>query len=170
MIDSYLRELSAFIDALTGLRQELLLRECPAEFGWELVKRIRSRFPTVRFDDPNNRYVETLFDSRVCVFGHLATTYIEALAADRPTVLFIDREIYCHREEARPYFDEMERVGILHYSAPAAARQVTAVYDDVESWWRDEAVQGAKDAFLSRYGRVADDLVGAWSAAAEEFV
>ena len=72
-------------------------------------------------------------------------------------MIFIERDIYCHRHEAKHYFDELERVGVLHYSPIEAARHVEKIYADVETWWQSHEVQKVKDSFLSRYGRASKD-------------
>jgi len=77
----------------------------------------------------------SLENCRLYVCDHLSTTFAEALAANKPTVLFCNPETNRLRLDAQPYFDLLRNSGILFDTPETAASAVAAVYGDVEAWW-----------------------------------
>jgi putative transferase (TIGR04331 family) len=140
----------------------LTIRPQFQENGWDLIARVQDRDISFNLDRHECSFETAVSRSRVCVIDHLATTFLEAMALNSPTVIFFPPGAYLIREEASPLFERLRTVGILHDSAEAAARHVTNVYDEPLRWWDSEAVQDVRRAFCERYCRYEKDWVGAW--------
>ena len=162
MLDLYLSDTCEFISALDTMRAQLLVRKSQRDYGWLIEDRLKTQFRSLKFDNHENKFIHTITNSRICVFNSLGTTYIQSMVANRPTVIFITPSIYCHRKEAKFYYDGLKSAGIMYYSPTAAAVHIENVYDDVEEWWYSAKVQKARKAFINRYGLSSDDWVEQW--------
>jgi putative transferase (TIGR04331 family) len=100
--------------------------------------------------------------ARLVVHNYLGTSWLETLAMNVPTVCFYDPRLYEPRQSARPYFDILARVGVLHHSGLDAARFVNDFRGDPSSWWNSAEVQEAREAFVARYANFSDNWLEAW--------
>ena len=58
------------------------------------------------------------------------------------------------RKEALYYFNLLESVGILHKTPESAAKKMSKIWDNVESWWQDPILQESRNIFCERYSLV----------------
>jgi putative transferase (TIGR04331 family) len=157
-----------FLGALPNqIRQTMLLRSRENDFGWGTRARILDAFPEVRGDD-EGKYQERLKTSRILVADYPGTTFLEAMTANVPTVLFWDRQRWEMREEAEPYFQELREAGILSDSPEAAAAHTASIFEDTWEWWDSQEVQDARRRLLDRYGFGRKDWVKCWAEALRE--
>jgi len=148
-------------------RDRLIVRLTATEYGWDLFHRWKDRFPTVQIDQGTSKLVDLMRDARLIVCVSNSTAFLEALAADIPTIIFYDPAGHPLRDTALPLFRELQRVGVHHGTPSAAAAHAANVWSDVNAWWRDPEVRAAVDCFRHRYCRVRDDIVGAVARALE---
>lgn len=159
----YLVRQRAFIASFSSsLLPVLRVRMHREDYGWDMEKRWREFCPDVRFEEWSTALTRSLENCRLYVSDHLATTYIEALSADKPTILFWNPASYEFRPEAQPFFDQLRSAGILFDSPEAAAEMVNSVYGDVETWWNESVRQAARQAFCKRFARVSSQAVKKW--------
>jgi putative transferase (TIGR04331 family) len=150
------------------LRAALTVRLYPRDFGWDQHLRWRQRFPKICLD-AGSTDIDALFrTSRIYISTYNATTYLESLSRDIPTVIYWRPGHWELRDSAQQYFDELAEVGIFHASPKSAARHVAAVWHDVDHWWNSAAVRRAVLRFRDRYCRLLPDLPGALAAALQE--
>jgi putative transferase (TIGR04331 family) len=134
------------------------------DMGWDFVERWADAFPDVTVEQAATRtFADSLSDCRVYVCDHVSTTFLEAMAADRPTILFWDPATYPLRAEAQASFDLLRTVGILHDGPDAAADHVALIYGDVDAWWRSAELQRVRADFCDVYARTAQAPVAAWA-------
>jgi len=81
------------------------------------------------------------------------TTLNIALAANIPTLCFWDPNSIGIDLNAEPYFAELKRVGIIYDGAAEAAQRVNDIWDDVDGWWQQGAVQAARKEWAQQYAR-----------------
>ena len=84
---------------------------------------------------------------------HLGTAFYESIACNKPVIVFLDRNIYKIRKNAISYFNELEKIGVLHYSADSAAKHYLLIRNDVEKWWKDKTLQNSVKRFSYKYAR-----------------
>lgn len=149
------------------LLAKLRVRFFTEDFGWDIPQRWRTAYPEIRAETWDIPFMRSLEDCRLYVGDHIGTTYLEALSADKPTILFWDPAINELRPEAQLYYDRLRAAGILYDTPEAAAAGVNAVYDDVVAWWNDPARQEARRIFCHRFSRTSANAVNEW---AEEFI
>ncbi|MEK6759609.1 MAG: LIC12162 family protein [Deltaproteobacteria bacterium] len=163
----YLSWQARFASALPqGLKSKTRGRLHKADNGWSIAERWKAICPEAMIESWERPFMASLEACRLYVCDHLSTTFIEALSANKPTILFWDPDANELRPEARPYYDRLFEAGILHYSPEAAAGTIVAAYDDVEKWWNSPIRQEARRAFCNRFALTSKDAVKEW---ADEF-
>ena len=98
--------------------------------------------------------------SRLFISTYNATTFLESLSQDVPTIMFWNPGLWELRRTAEPYFAALKKVGILHEAPISAAEMVVQVWEDVQAWWRRSAVTEARLRFCERFARSVRDPTG----------
>ena len=153
------RFIKAFPSHLTAMLRVRLHRE---DFGWDMAERWKALCPEAAIESWDIPFNESLDACRLYVCDHLATTFTEALSADKPTILFWDPAITELRAGAQPYYDRLYEAGILFYSPEEAAGAVSACYADIEGWWNKPQRQEARQFFCERFAWTSKDAVDRW--------
>jgi putative transferase (TIGR04331 family) len=160
---NYLKWQFQFVSSLSPeIRSETKIRLYQKDHGWDLVDRWNDYQPDLAIEGWDIPFRKSLMDCRLYVCDHLSTTYAEALASNKPTILFWDTSIFTLRPEAVPYFDELRDAGILHNSPNLAANTINEVYQDVESWWNDRKRQSARENFCNQFARTSPAAIDQW--------
>jgi len=161
---AYLDEQYRFVDALSKRNKELLLvRLYVHDYGWNQKDRWTSEFPEIECSDGISQSIITQLNmSRVIICTYNGTTYLESFVANFPTILFWTAERWEIRKSARPYFDALRKVGILHSTPEQAADKVNEISEDPISWWAQSDIQEAKDQFCLQFARTHDDWLEEW--------
>jgi putative transferase (TIGR04331 family) len=142
---------------------KLLIRLFPkTPLGWATSKRIKERFGSCNFDDLTRPFDRKLAESIIFISNNIGTTFLEALAQDKPSVVFISREGYRFRADAQPYFELLEKVKILHFSPEAAAKHLNNIYGNIKLWWESKNVQEARTKFIEKYARCRKNWCEEW--------
>ena len=149
------------------LRARISLRPYQQEYGHAFQEQLRSRFPNVRWDTYPSFYHQ-LLRARTVVIDHPGTTFLEALVANVPTVLFWDANRWEAREEAQPYLQELRRVGVLHDSPEDAADALLQAHEDPWRWWKTPERQDVRKRFVRRYALARATWAQEWSAVLKE--
>jgi putative transferase (TIGR04331 family) len=161
---SYIDRQLRFLRAMTPrFGRTLRVRPHREDLGWDYVKRWRGEFPDLAVEDWSTPFLQSLDRCRIYVADHLETTYIEALAVNKPTVLLYDPTQYRIREEAKPYYDGLASAGILHMDPESAAATLERVFDHAESWWNEPERQKARALFCERFAWTAPDAAAQWA-------
>jgi putative transferase (TIGR04331 family) len=156
--DWELRFLSAISPAI---RASIVFRSYMYEFGHSARARISERFPDVCWDDGRPLH-SRLKNSRIAIFDNSATTFLESLVANVPTLLFWDPQRWEVRAEAESYFDALRQAEILHDSPESAALKLMQVYDSPAGWWLSEDVQRARQSFVERFALARENWIEYW--------
>ena len=160
---SYLNDQYRFVRALSKENQEqLLVRLYPIDRGWCQIARWNSEFPEVECCYGDTPMFEQLKESRLFIGTYSGTTYLETFAANFPTVMFWNPDHWELRSSARPYFEELRRVGIFHDTPESAVAKVNEISHDPASWWNQSEILRAKDEFCFRFARTSDEWLDKW--------
>lgn len=151
-----------FVECLPDhLRKKLALKPFPGFESYEVprhpvLERLR-RWP----ERPRWAY-QWMRNARLAVITYPETSFIEALTLNVPTIGLWDFSLYEMRPEAQPYFDALQKSGIIYSDPKEAAQKVADVYGCATSWWNSEEVQSARLAFLERFGLASRDWRHRW--------
>jgi putative transferase (TIGR04331 family) len=144
-----------FVDALPqNLREELLIRLYGQDYGWCQKQRWQDRFPQIHLDDGIVPIAELVKKSRIYISTYNATTFLESLVMNVPTIIFWNPKHWELRASAQPYFDRLKEVGIFHGTPESAADKMMKVWDDVPNWWHQSEIQEARLYFCNHFSRL----------------
>ena len=156
--NAYLEEQFKFIDALTDvIKKSIIVRLAPSDYGLCQHERWKDRFPNIAVDDGLMSIKKLIKDCRVYISTYNATTYLESLALNIPTIIFWNPLHSELRDSAKPYFDLLKNVGIFHESPEAAALFMADVWDDIDGWWFGSGVQEVREIFCEKFSRIPDN-------------
>lgn len=143
-------------------RSKVIYRAYLHDRGWGEKELIKKKFPQVVFLECA-RLSDWMKKVKLVVIDHPATSFLEALAINVPTILYWDHNIHALRKEARPYFDNLREAGILHMDAVSAAKMVNEISDDPLAWWSSTKVRSKKNNFCKRFAFVRKDWLNLWT-------
>lgn len=134
------------------LRRQIVLRLYPEDYGWKIREQWQSRFPDIRIEKPGMPITKGLSGSKLAIVTTNTTTLLECLAANHPTVAFLNPKHWELRESAKPYFRLLrEEAGIL---AGTPSETVDALRRARwPNWWRDRPIQSQREEFCREFAR-----------------
>ena len=139
----------------------LNIRTYNGDYGWSVKNRLLECGKKLFFDTKTN-YYKQISSSRLNVFDHMHTGYLESLSLNKPTIIFITKGVYSFREEVKPYIGSLIDTKILFIGAEECAEFINKNYDEIEVWWNTKEVQNAKNLFLHKYYRTSTNWVQEW--------
>ena len=142
------------------LREQVLLRLYGNDYGWDQFDRWNEQMPEVCLDLGRQNYYKLIEQSRLFIATYNATTYLESLNWNIPTIIFWNPMHWELKEEVRPYFELLESVGIFHRTPESAAQHMLEVWDNVSDWWESREVQSARAQFCHQFSRTLPDPIG----------
>lgn len=152
--NAYFDDQFRFVNALPyHLRQQLIVRLYSSDYGWGQRQRWLDRFPNIGIDEGILPINSLMRKSRLYISTYNATTFLESLSINFPTIMFWNPKHWELRNTASTYFDQLKSVGIFHETPESAARQMTLVWDDIAGWWQSEPVQAARQHFCDVFAR-----------------
>ena len=156
-VKSYLDDQLKFLDSLPGhILGNFKVRPHHIDFGHNAKSLILDHFEDIRFD--SGKYKNSIQKSKLIVSTYNATTYLETLNWNIPTICFWNPKHWEMNDESQVFFNELIEVGILHDDPESAAQKVEEIWDDVDCWWNSKKVQTVRDRFCNNFSRNADNL------------
>ncbi len=160
---SYFMDQKRFAGGVSdGLRRLLVYRLYGTDFGWNQKKRLTDMMPSIKIYDGQKSYYQQLNEARLCISTYNSTTYLETFAANFPSLLFWDPDLWELRSSAQPYFDELREVGILHDTPESAAIKANSIYTNPMDWWQSADIQKVRKRFCDRFARISTQWVSEW--------
>jgi putative transferase (TIGR04331 family) len=150
----YFDDICNFIEVLPNKIQEnIVVRFSCVDHGWKSKDRLSDRIPKVKIGAECDNIIFHMKRSRIYISTYNATTYLESLSYNFPTLIFWDETFWEVSDEIVHYFDLLESVGIFHKSPEKAAKKMEEVWDDIPMWWNSREVQEARKIFCEVFSR-----------------
>jgi len=154
---NYFEDQCRFVEALPlALHDQVLVRLLKGDLGHSQKQRWEDRFPALQLDEGLQSMMGLMSKSRLYISTYNATTFLESMSLNFPTIMFWNPKHWELRDTAIPYFEQLKAVGIFHETPESAARQMVMVWDDVADWWESSAVQSVRREFCKRYAHIPD--------------
>ena len=128
---------------------------------WNNRERIKEVFPEIR-EDKNKSFYRSLEQCRIFISDHMGTAFLEAMQANVPTIVFINKTSWLFRKKFETFIKDLEREKILFFCPHAAAYHLNYVDRDIGSWWRNKNLQKARKNFISKYALTSDNWMDRW--------
>lgn len=150
----YHEEQIRFVRALSDrLQEQLVIRLFLEDYGYEQKKRWKENFPRIMLDDGDKPLSLLIKKSRLIISTYNATTYIESISQNIPTLIFWNPNHWELRQSANPIIEKLKSVGIYHENPESAAHFMETIWDDIFKWWNSELVQLVRQEFCSVYAK-----------------
>ena len=165
----YFQDQCRFIAALPErIRRETVVRLFPTDWEYRQRERWTERFPGLTLDTGSMPLARQMAGARVYISTYNATTFLESMGINFPTIIFWNPLHWELRDAAKPHFHLLEEVGIFHQTPEGAARYLAEIWEDVNAWWNGERVQSARARFCALYSDTRAETFGRLAAALEE--
>lgn len=142
-----------------NIQDQTVVRLYPYDFGWDQILRWREQFPSIYFDEGHTNIKRLKNDSRIVISTYNATTLLETMAQNIPTIFFWNPEHNELRPRAEPYFEELIKVGIFHTSPESAAEKIIEIWDDVGLWWYAKETQRVRKIFCDEFAHLSKNFI-----------
>jgi hypothetical protein len=153
----YFEDQQKFISELANTpKQGLTIRLHAARryLKWNEELRWQTFDPSLKIDTGGVAIRNLIAQSRLVVHSYDSTGILETLSQNIPTLAFWQNGFDHLRDSAKPYYQLLVDVGIIHLSPESIARKVNDIWDDVNGWWAQSSVQAARKQFCGRYARL----------------
>jgi putative transferase (TIGR04331 family) len=165
----YINDQIQFAKKLSVPAMELLKfrLDSSGKYGWDIEARLRDQGFANNIETRQKSLLKRLSECRICIATYNATVFIETFVANIPTMIFWRPEYNELRPSAKPYFDVLKQVGILHDSPDSAAALLNRICEDPLKWWNQEEIQNAKSKFCLQYANINNHWKSDWKAEIE---
>ncbi len=156
----YLNDQFSFVQALTEkTRNQLIVRLYKNDYGFNQHARWKEKFPSLKYDFAVHKMEELMSTCRIFVSTYNATTYLESISVNIPTVIYWNPKHWEIRDNAIPFFEELKAVKIFHETPESAAQHINDIWNNVDAWWNSENVRQSVNRFRNYYCYPASDLI-----------
>ena len=135
----------------SSVKSQTEVRIYHSDYDWDQKNRWCTRHSGLQFENSGKALWSIASNSRLFVGTYNATTYIDALCKNIPTVIFWDKTQWEIKTEAEPFFSDFKKVGVFHETPESAANHVNHIWSDIDYWWNSVDVQKARINFLNTY-------------------
>jgi len=156
------KEQQTFVRELGGgPRNALCIRLYPRwrDYTRSEEKRWRQFDGNLKIDDGREKLGVLIARNRLVVHSYDSTGILETLSQNIPTIAFWQNGLEHLRDNAKPYYQLLIDVGIVHLLPESAAQQVNKAWENVERWWSSDYIQAAREKFCDRYARSAQNPI-----------
>ena len=156
----YFNEQKQFVDALPdSIREKVQIRLFPNDYGWDQFERWKCAGYEDNLEPGKENIINLISKCRIFISTYNATTHLESLTWNVPTIMFWNPDHWELNAEASPYFDRLKAVGIFHETPQSAAEQLKKVWGDVDGWWNTKDVQTAQKEFCDQFAYIPENPV-----------
>lgn len=160
--ETYLSMQEEFFTALDkNISEKIVMRASPTAY---CQQQVLDHFKNLKINIPADRndFFSHISTAKIAVIDHSSTSFLFVLALNIPTILFWHEQDFPMCDEAKPYIQNLQGAGILHYSAIDAAKWLNSVADDPYPWWNSESVQSARQQFCNQFIRTSPNYLKEW--------
>ncbi len=119
--------------------------------GYDQAKRFKDMAPKINLTDTKKNIYEDITQNRITVCTYNATTILECIAANIPTVMFWNPNHWELNKYSKPYFEALKKVDVLHDDPILAAKFINKNWDNIEDWWHMKETQEVLLQFRNKY-------------------
>jgi putative transferase (TIGR04331 family) len=158
----YFQDQFDFVSLLKlDIKERLTVRLHPGyeSLDWGEIDRWKIYDSEINLEHGKKSMNKMISENRMVVFSYDSTGFLETLAANIPTLAFWRNELNHIRESAKPHYQMLVDVGIIHLSVESIAKHINDVWGDVDKWWSDPDLQKVRRDFCANYARVSNSRI-----------
>jgi len=150
----YFEDQKTFLKCLPLTIQKQVTLRFKEDYGWDQIERWKSQDLDIKIDFSGKKMRELISKSRIFISTYNATTYLESLSWNVPTIIFWNPDYWEMNKETEQYFELLSKVGIFHKTPEGAAQHMSHVWNNVSEWWESNEVQNARNKFNKQFSNV----------------
>jgi putative transferase (TIGR04331 family) len=139
------------------IQRQVTFRLSRADYGWNQAERWKESMPQIELDSGQENIKLKIKKSRLYITTYNATTFLESMTWNIPTIIFWNKKYWELNDQAKIYFGLLEEAGIFHSTPESAAKKMIDIWDDVDNWWNSSEIQKAKEIFINQYSKIPKD-------------
>ena len=151
----YFNFINLFFNNLENIVYDhISFRDYPSKDNWlEFSKSKYVNLSKIQyFDDFSISAKETMLRSKLIITDYLATSFIEALVMNIPSIFFWNKKTYILDEVYSDFFNDLIDCGICQTNPVKAADFVNDLVknNSIKSWWYSKKTQSLRASFLKQ--------------------
>ena len=153
-------QLKFFSNLKEEIKSQTLIRIYPkGDFGWNQEKIWLNNFPNVKLDYGERALKKVAENCRIFIGTNNTTTYHESLAANVPTIVFWDPNLWEIDPSVKNDLASLKSVKILHSNPKSAAFHLNNIWNNIDEWWSRRDVQMVRADFCDKYAYTGNRLI-----------
>ena len=162
----FIHELDNQIKFVKNLSQEIYsktyLKLYPNDYGFCQKERWSDNLKDLNFYNDSESVLKIFKNSRLVIHTYNATTFLESLARNIPTILIIDINYWELRGSAKEQMKKLSDMGIVHYEPLSAAKYINKIWHNLEAWWLEDKRQKVIDGFCNEFAKNDKNWINTW--------
>ena len=147
-----------FLDNLIpSIRKKINIRLHRINFLNFHQEKLLSKHNDLTFDK-NVDIKNSIKKCRLYISTYNATTYLESLYWNIPTICYWNPRYWEINEESKALFEVLISVGILYHDPVKAAHKINLVWDNIDAWWQSDEVQNARKLFCNKFSKKIESI------------
>ena len=102
-------------------------------------------------EDKIKDFHTSLYNSKIHLTNHFGTPFLESIAMNIPTVLFLSNFKDYLRDEVIDIFLELKHANIIFDNPKQASTHINKYYDSIDDWWLKDSTQRIITKFKSKF-------------------
>jgi putative transferase (TIGR04331 family) len=91
--------------------------------------------------DPKYPFFDVINNSKINIFDHLSTGFLQSFLINKPTVIILDRSTIKFEDKYKKYFDALEKENIIFYNQEKFVNFMKYNHESIADWWMKENKQ-----------------------------
>jgi putative transferase (TIGR04331 family) len=91
--------------------------------------------------DPKYSFFDVINNSKINIFDHLSTGFLQSFLINKPTVIILDRSTIKFEDKYQNYFDALEKENIIFYNQEKFVNFMKYNHEFIADWWMKENKQ-----------------------------
>lgn len=167
MLD-YIENSKSFLKSIENI-DNVVIRLYSGDYGWQVKERLLEINNNLSFNN-DVAYYKQITESKLNIYDHMHTGYLESLSMNLPTIIIIPPNVYNFRDTAKPHIEQLKKAKILFENQFEAACFLYKIYEDVDSWWFSKDVQEIREEFCYQYSRSSNSWDEDWIYEFKKFI
>ena len=137
------------------IRQHVKLRVFPDQSNKILINSMVNK----NYISQEANFYDNLKVSRLHLSIVNATTYLESLNLNFPTIILFEKKYLYIRKSIYRDFMKLKEVGIFYENSDDLIAFINKNYFSIEKWWNGKKLQKVKNTFIHKYARYDTDWI-----------
>ncbi len=133
-------------------KKNVSVRTYPQDFGLNQRNKFREILGSECISNPSLSFYEALIGSRLVVSTYNATTFIESMKLNIPTIMCWNPTMWELTIEGEEIMNRFLDCNVLFYDPEKCTEFIQSHWNNLEDWWFSAEVQANVDKFLKSYG------------------